>query len=164
MHARFSSLSLWKTQLLLFISTLLTMLLVSCGGGRENSLEINGLRATIWVSDYLAKTGEPFDIRLTLTNMGIEPLILEADPDRIWDPPVRIIIRTPHPTGDNWLVVAEFPAECPEIPPGESCMLSSTWAMPEDLGSDAVIVAGVIWYNASLHEVAVGIAQPPSPF
>lgn len=151
----------------LALSLLLSASLTSCelGGARADSQEVDGLRLTIWVSDHLVRIEEPFDIRLTLTNIGSNPIILDYTPQG--DAAAKIAVRAPSLSGDAWVVVEEWSEGCGspiQLAPGDTCSITTTWAIPQGLGADAVIVAGVIWYRGELREVAVGVAEAPSPF
>lgn len=150
-------------KLLLTIS--LSFLFVACRSQRSETRNLDGLEITIWVNDSLLQVDEPFDIRFTLTNSGSGPLTLEPNPEE--EPPAAIVVRVPSPSGQEWQEVASWAQGCGtriELDPGESCSLTATWAISQELGVDAAVIVGGVWYRDRWQEVAVGVALSPSPF
>lgn len=143
----------------------LTSLFVACRSERSETRNLDGLELIISVSDSLLKLDEPFDIRFTLTNTESSPINLEPNPDG--EPPAAIVVRVPLPSGQEWQEVASWAQGCGtriELGPGESCSITATWAISQDLGVDAAVIVGGVWYNDRWQEVAVGVALSPSPF
>ncbi|MBI2845463.1 MAG: hypothetical protein HYX86_02830 [Chloroflexi bacterium] len=123
------------------------------------------MELTMWVSDSLLKLDESFDLRFTLTNTGASPLALEPNPEG--EQTVAIVVRIPSPTGQEWQEVASWSQGCGtrvELDPGESCSITASWAISQDLGMDAAVIAGEVWYLGLWREVAIAVALAPSPF
>ncbi|MBI3287400.1 MAG: hypothetical protein HYZ68_05060 [Chloroflexi bacterium] len=147
-----------------FAILMIPVLAAGCGP-RSQNLEIDGVRAEIWVEDALVRIDQPIQLRFTVTNQDARPIQLAGVENA---PAVDMIVRKPDPSR-GWVEVWRWsqenaPAAEIELAPGESFTLEGTWALSERLGTDAVIVVGAIGYTGQIREVSVGVAETLSTF